>query len=180
MASGQAWSATGDFQPFYTGFNLSPNVLYDATQSAIISASGRYAFPRRDTYPMSNDPYAFVNPLTIITLFGGPPPWVAIDMTNLDYDPLTGEVWFASGMWLERYTEVIVQYNSGYDPTRFPRKLKQACATLTKNLMMRGSGTTGMNSFSLGKSGIAAQFNPDSIDDNLKRTLQAFVSTRNY
>lgn len=180
MASGVAASVTGDFQPYYTGFIPSQNVLSDATQSAIVSASGRYAFPRRDTYPMTNDPYAFVNPLTVITLFGGPPPWVAIDMTNLDYDVNTGEIWVASGMWLERYTETIFTYNSGFDPTNLPFKLKQACATLVKNLMMRGSGTTGMNSFNFGKSGISAQFAEDVIDDNLKRTLATFCTMRAY
>lgn len=183
MASGAA--ATGAYQPYYTGFLPSPNILNPGpygTQatSAIISASGRYAFPRRDTYPLSNDPYAFVNPLTIITLFGGAPPWVAIDMVNIDYDPQTGEVWIASGMWLERYTEVIFIYNSGYDPTNMPYKIKLATAALVKNLMMRGSGTTGMSSFNLGKSGIAAQFSPDVIDANIQRMLAAFVTIRAY
>jgi hypothetical protein len=189
MASGAAVSASGSFQSYYTGFFPSPNLLNnstifgpEATQtvSAILAASGRYAFPRRDTYPMSNDPYSHVNPLTLITLFGGPPPWISIDMSNLDYDPQTGEIWVASGMWLERYTEIIFTYNSGYNPARMPVKIKQATAALVKNLMMRGSGTTGMRSFNLGKSGISAQFDPDVIDENIQRMLAAFVSTRHY
>lgn len=187
MASGA--SASGAYQPYYNGFFASPNLLNNSTifgpqptqvVSAILAASGRYAFPRRDTYPMSNDPYTHVNPLTIITLFGGPPPWVAIDMSNIDYDPLTGEIWVASGMWLERYTEVIFTYNSGYDPTNLPWKIKQACAALTKNLMMRGSGTTGLRNFNMGKSGISAQFDPDVIDANIQRMLQAYVTARSY
>jgi len=184
MASG--FAVTGALsQPYYTGwipsqFIINPGPYGPAIQSAIVAASGRYAFPRRDTYPMSNDPYAFVNPLTIITLFGGPPPWVAIDMTNQDYDPQTGEIWFASGMWLERYTECIVTYNSGYDPTNIPYKIKLATAAIVKNLMMRGSGTTGMSSFTLGKTGISALFTEDVIDSNIQRLLQAFVTIRAY
>jgi hypothetical protein len=185
MASGAAATASGaTTQPYYTGFlpSTANLLLPDGTTglSAILGAFGRYAFPRRDTYPLSNDPYSYVNPLTIITLFGGPPPWIGVDCSNLDYDPQTGEIWIATGMWLERYTEVVFAYNSGYNPLALPYKLKQACADLVKNMMMRGSGTSGMRSFNLGKSGISATFDPDMIDDNIKRRLQAFVTLRVY
>jgi len=192
IASGAAASQTaiaassGDSQPYYTGFapgttilNPGPDTVTQVV-SAILSGAGRYAYPRRDQYPLTDGMYAAPNPLTLITLFGGPPPWVPIDMTMLDYGPLTGELWIPTGMWLERYTEVIITYNSGFDPTRLPKNIKLATASLTKNLMAMGAGTTGIKSFRLGKSGISAQMADDMIDKNIQRLLQAFVSTRSY
>ena len=174
-------AASGGF--YYTGVQPSVNnICADPgnSLSAIIGASGRYAFPRRDVYPLTNDPYSYVNPLTIVTLFGGPPPWIGIDMQNLSYDAKTGEIWIASGMWLERYTEVCFQYNAGYDPRNMPKQVKLACAALVKNLMAKGSGTTGMTSFTMGRSGVTAQFTEDVFDANIARLLAAFMTTRIY
>jgi hypothetical protein len=101
-------------------------------------------------------------------------------MNNLDYDPQTGEIWVASGMWLERYTETIYIYNSGFDPSNMHFKIKTATSAVVKNMMARGAGTTGMKSFRFGKSGISADFDPDMIDMNIQRILAAFVTTRSY
>jgi hypothetical protein len=171
-------SASGNY--FYTGALASTNTLADGRTSSIIGASGRYTYQRRDTYPLQNDPMGIINPLNAITLFGGPPPWIAIDMVNLDYDEKTGEVWYAAGQWMERYTETVFVYSAGYDPTNIPITVKRACAAGVKNLLAKGCGTTGMKSFSMSGAGITAQFDPDMLDPNIKMMLQPYVAVRLY
>lgn len=171
-------AASGGF--FYTGVMPSTTTLSDGRLSAIIGCSGRYGYTRRDqsqTYPDMN---ALINPLTLISLFGGPPPWIPVDITNLDYSEKTGELWIPAGLQLQRYSEIVVQYNSGYDPTRMPRQIKMACAAITKNLMAKGGGTTGILSQSLGRSAFSVTMGPDVIDPNIQRILQSFVAVRAY
>lgn len=171
-------SASGNY--FYTGALASINTLADGRTSAIIGASGRYTYQRRDTYPLNNDPMGIINPLNTMTLFGGPPPWIQIDMINLDYDEKTGEVWYAAGQWMERYTEVVFVYTAGYDPTNIPITIKRACATAVKNALAKGCGTLGMTSFSMAGAGITAQFSADILDPTTKMMLQPYVSVRLY
>jgi hypothetical protein len=163
---------------YYTGCLPSINNLADGTLSAIIAASGRYVPGRRDMYGFQDDPGSYVNPLNTITLFGGPPPWNAIDMQNLDYNTQTGETWLSSGLYLARYSEVIITYNSGFDPRFMPQQIKRATAAAVKNLMAKGDGTTGMTSFRAGRSGVSAEFDPLIIDQNIQQMLMAFVTVR--
>lgn len=168
-------SASGNY---YTGVQPSINTLADGRLSAIISASGRYIPGRRDNYGFSDLPSSQLNPFTTMTLFGGPPPWEALDMTNLDYDANTGQLWIAAGMYNYRYTEIIVRYNSGFDPRYIPVQIKKACAAAVKNLMAKGTGTTGMRSFNSSKIGVSAEFDPDILDGNARRLLEAFTTVR--
>lgn len=182
-ASGSLWqmstlglTVSGNY--FYTGVLPSINTLADGRLSAVIGASGRYTYQRRDTYPLQNDPNGIINPLNTITLFGGPPPWIPIDMVNLDYDPRTGELWYAAGQWMERYTEIVIQYTCGFNPLAIPPLVKRATAAAVKNLLGMGGGATGIKSFSGG--GVSVQFGADALDDNIKRTLEPFVAVRTY
>jgi hypothetical protein len=172
-------AASGGY--YYTGFI--PNTIYtnfSGQLSAVLACSGRYGYVRRDqsqTYPDLN---ALINPQNLISLFGGPPPWIAVDLTNLDYDPKTGEVWIPAGLQLQRYSEIIITYNSGYDPRYLPRAIKQACAAVTKNLMLRG-GVTGIQGQSLGRAAFNVTMTPGGvIDGDVERLLRAFVALRAY
>lgn len=182
-ASSGAWqqqvlglTVTGNF--FYTGCLPSINILNDGRLSAVIGASGWYAYQRRDIYPLSHDPYGIINPLNTQTFFGGPPPWIPIDMVNLSYDERTGEMWYAAGQWMERYTEIVVQYTSGFNPLALPSTLKQAVASAVKNILGMGGGATGMRAFRAGKASV--EFTPDLLDENIKRQLESFVAVRAY
>jgi hypothetical protein len=44
--------------------------------------------------------------------------------------------------------------------------------------MAKGSGTTGMKSFSSGKIGVSAEFTEDVVDENVARLLASFVTVR--
>jgi hypothetical protein len=148
--------------------------------SGILAASGWYGYVRRDqsqTYPDLN---ALINPQNFLSLFGGPPPWIAIDCTNLDYDAKTGQLWVPAGLQLQRYSEIWVTYNAGFDPRAMPKQIKMACAAITKNLMAKGNGTTGILSASLGRAAFNVTMTPDIIDLNVQRLLRSFVAVRAY
>lgn len=171
-------AASGGY--YYTGVQPNSVIMANGNLSGIIAASGRYGYTRRDqsqTYPDLN---ALINPLTLVSLFGGPPPWIPIDMSNTDYDPKTGEIWVPAGLQLQRYSEVIITYNSGYDPRNMPKQIKLACAALTKNLMAKGSGTTGIRSQSLGRAGFSVTMTDDVIDPSIDRLLASFKMVRAY
>ena len=174
-------AASGGY--FYTGVQASTIFLQGTDGgrlSGILACSGRYGYVRRDmsqTYPDLN---ALINPQNLISLFGGPPPWIPVDLTNLDYDPRTGEIWIPAGLQLQRYSEIILTYNSGYDPRYMPRQIKLACAAITKNLMAKGAGTTGIISQSLGRAAFNVTMGQDVIDPNIQRLLAAFIAVRAY
>lgn len=171
-------TASGGF--YYTGVQPSIYTLALTAQlSGILAASGWYGYVRRDQSQQYADLGSLMNPQSLITLFGGPPPWIAIDCTNLSIDPKTGELWVPAGLQLQRYSEIIVTYNSGYDPRFMPRPIKMACAAIVKNLLAKG-GTTGITSQSLGRAAFNVTLGPDLIDDNIARLLRAFVTLRAY
>lgn len=167
---------------YYTGCLPSINVLADGTQSAIIAASGRQTYGRRGS--SSSGPFglaAIISPLGAIGLTTGPAQWTPLDMVNLSYAKNTGEIWFAdNSIYGIRYDEIAITYNAGFDPQHMPRQIKMACAALVKNLMAKGSGTTGMTTFTSSRAGVAASFSALVIDDNIKNMLTNFVTIRAY
>lgn len=166
---------------YYTGCLPSTVTLTSTGQlSGILACSGWYGNVRRDQSMMYPDLNAITNPQNLLTLFGGPPPWIPVDLTNLDYDAKTGQLWIPAGLQLQRYSEIWITYNAGFDPRNMPKQIKMACASVTKNLMAKGSGTTGITSATLGRASFNVVLTPDIIDDNIKRLLRSFVTVRTY
>lgn len=176
----QASGAGPDGNFYYTGALASSGANFAGTLSGIVGASGRYGYTRQDMSIAYPDLFAFINPLNLVTLFGGPAPWVAIDTTNTDYDPKTGEVWIPAGLQLQRYSEVLMVYTSGYNPNRMPRPIKQVCAALVKNALGKGDGTTGLMSLSMGRGAANATFQAKLVDPTLDAMLQPFRTVRAY
>lgn len=171
-------SATGNF--WYTG--VLPNTFPQANGalSGIVGASGRYGYVRQNQAIGYPDQFAFINPLNLITIFGGPAPWVAIDVGQIDYDPKTGEVWPPAGLQLQAYSELYMIYNSGYNPFAMPKPIKFVCAALVKNLLAKGDGTTGLKSMSIGRSGTNYSLGDNVIDPTLSQYLLPFKNVRSY
>jgi hypothetical protein len=172
-------AATGAINYTYTG--VLPSTLNKAAGdglSAIVSASGRYGYVRQDTTIGYPDLFAMINPLNLVTVFGGPPPWVVMDVPNIDYDPKTGEAWLPVGLQLQRYSEILITYTSGWNPLAMPPIVKQVCAAIVKNAMLRGDGTTGMMTMSISKGGVNTSFSPQLIDPTLDRLLTPYKNVR--
>ena len=182
VAALTAQASGAQFNAYLTGC-LQANTLNNpmGVLSGIVGASGRYGYTRQDMSLAYPDLFAFINPLNLVTMFGGPAPWVPIDVTMTDYDPKTGEVWVPAGLQLQRYSEIIITYNSGYDPNNLPPGVKMACACLVKNAMAKGDGTTALTSMSLSRSGANFGFMPGSlIDPTVDGLLTPYRSIRAY
>lgn len=164
---------------YYTGCLANTVVGPAGTLSGIIGASGRYGYTRQDGSAAYPDLQALVNPINLVTLFGGPAPWIPMDVSNMDYDAKTGEVWIPAGLQLQRYAEVLLQYNSGYAPWAIPRPIKQVCAALVKNSLPRG-GLTGLMTLSLGGGAANSSFVQKLLDPTLDAMLQPFRNVRAY
>ena len=160
-------SASGGGGNYYLTGNLQASTFISpmGTLSGIVGASGRYGYTRQDMSVAYPDLFAFINPLNLVTMFGGPAPWVAIDITNTDYDYKTGEVWVPAGLQLQRYSEILIVYNCGFDPNNMPPGIKLATACLVKNALAKGDGTTALTSMSLSRSGASFGFMTGSIID---------------
>lgn len=172
-----ASGASGNYA--FTGVQASTYQMANGSGlSAIVGASGRYGYVRQDFSVGYPDLFAMINPLNLVTLFGGPAPWMPMDVANIDYDSKTGEAWFPVGLQLQRYSEVLVMYNSGWNPLAMPPTIKFVCASIVKNAMLRGDGTTGMMSMNISKAGVGTTFSPQLIDMTLDRYLTPYKNIR--
>src|ERR1017187_1219961 len=111
-------------QNYYTGFtpNLA-DVNTGLALSSIVGCSGRYGYSRRGSQMVYPDLNYGANILQIASFFGGPPQFTPIDVTKIDVDPITGEVWVPAGLYLSQYSEVFISYNSGFDPRDMPKSI---------------------------------------------------------
>jgi hypothetical protein len=165
--------ASGKF--YYSGFV--PNTIVQTSTAALsplLSVSGRYAYGRRDSAKAVPDFGLGINPLQIAGIMGAPPPWTGIDVATIDFDTQTGELWIPVGIFGYQYQEVIVKYNSGFDPTNMPRSIKLACAMAVKNFIAQAGGITNLKS--LNASRVHATFGDYIIDQTIARMLQNYVA----
>jgi hypothetical protein len=175
----EAQAASGNY--YCTG--VTPNTITkaaDGTLSGIVSCYGRYGYTRQERSVGYPDLYAMINPLNLVTMFGGPAPWVEVDVSNIDYDSKTGECWLPAGLQLQAYSELIMIYNSGFDPNHLPRPVKLVCAAIVKNALAKGGGTTGLLSMSLSRSGANVAYGVDLLDSTLDRMITPFRAVRAY
>lgn len=167
---------------YYTGCQPNPilnngngaNVL-----SPILGASGRYGYPRRGQQAIYPDLNYGMNILQVASYFGGPPQFTPIDVSAIDFDPATAEVWVPAGLYMSQYTEVVVTYNAGYAPIHIPgvqsipNAIKQACIGLVKNYLARAGGTFGIKSISAGGN-INYTFDDNDVDPTIERYLMNY------
>jgi hypothetical protein len=175
VAALQASASGGPESPdnnFYTG--VKPNTVFknDGTLTQLVSASGRYGYGRRDMQNVAPDLNYGANILQVAAFFGGPPQWTPIDISMVDVAEQIGQLWVPAGLYMAQYTEVIIEYNSGYDPRNMPRAIKHACAALVKNFIARGGGVTSITNYSAGK--IHASFTQALIDPTIELFLNSY------
>lgn len=179
VANLQASGALGTVNNYFTGVTANTIARPDATVSPLLGCSGRYGYPRRGEAAIYPDLNYGMNMLMVAAYFGGPPNFTAIDVTSIDFETQTGELWLPAGLYLSQYTEIIAVYNSGYDPTDMPGAIKDSCAALVRNLLARGGGTTGVKSMS-GQGTVNVTFTDDLIDPTIQRWLSKFVNVVAY
>lgn len=176
-----ALGTSGQWNAYFTGVQANTTIQANTGQlTGLIAASGRYGYTRQDQSIAYPDLWSFINPLNLVTMFGGPAPWVAMDISNADVNTQSGEIWIPAGLQLQRYSEVWVTYNSGYDPRVMPRAVKYACACIVKNALLKGDGTTALLTMSLSRSGANATMLPTLIDPMVDQMLIPFKCVRAY
>jgi hypothetical protein len=96
-----------------------------AATGTFVSARGRFARPRRGEEGNADLTRAMA------TAFGLPGTWTALDVSQFDHDPLTGEVVFPDHVLGLPFNEVEIIYRAGFDPV--PDEIKYACAQIVRN-----------------------------------------------
>lgn len=166
---------------WWTGAQANTVVRPDGSLSSIIGASGRYSYGRRAEFSVYPDLNYGINPLMLATFFGGPPGFVTIDASMIDWDQQSqsGEIWIPAGIYLSSYNEVTVIYNAGFDPLNMPRKIKDATAAVCRNFLARGGGTTALKSIS-GQGMVNFQLTDSDIDPTVATWLAPYVTVIAY
>lgn len=170
----------GEMNPYQSGFQVNTVHAPNGMLSGLIGASGRYGYTRQDMSVAYPDLFSLINPLNLVTIFGGPAPWVPMDISNTDYDSKTGELWIPAGLQLQRYSEVLLVYNAGYDPRRMPWAIKHVTASIVKNALAKGNATTALMSMSMTKGGVNFTTGPKLLDATLDAMLQPYRTVRAY
>lgn len=92
----------------------------------LISGLGSYRYGRRiDQQAGLNSEF---NLLALMQTFGGPPAWLPFDVSQADFNMMTGEVWIPSGIFLAYYSDVRLYYVAGFTQANIPPIVKNATA----------------------------------------------------
>lgn len=129
--------------------------------TAIVSARGRYAVPRRGEWPLddlSSD---------IALMFGLPGTWTGIDAAAVDVYAATGELVFPLNAVGMGFSEVDVVYTAGLD--LLPDTVKVACAQIVRN----AQATPALNVKAGNLDRMRLEYFSDSLVDQTVRALLA-------
>jgi hypothetical protein len=94
----------------------------------LISGLGSYRYGRR--IDQQGGLYADQSILALLQTFGGPPEWIPFDVSGADFNPMTGEVWIPSGIFLAYYSDVRLYYVAGFAQANIPAIIKAATAKI--------------------------------------------------
>lgn len=136
----------------------------------ILSGSGRYSFARRsdtDVYMV----YQY-NLLAQFTTPGSPPIWEIFTPSNNMFNTNTGEVWVPGGMFQASFTQIRLEYISGFTYANLPGAIKQACANLI-NVAANDSMVSGIKTLQAGGTRIE-RFGNSLIDNDTAQLLNPY------
>jgi hypothetical protein len=106
--------------------SYTPAVALAPATIPYVTAQGRYGYPRRASSSMQVFPATSL--LELSSIFGGPPQWEDIDVTQIVDNHATGEIWLPPGIYMAQYTEIKITYTAGY--VVVPDAIMAACAYL--------------------------------------------------
>lgn len=136
----------------------------------VISGFGRYGYGRRGQQAAGIEFIPLLLP--VVQGFGGPPLWVPFDVTALDINMNTGEMWVPAGLLLAYFSDVRLRYVAGWSAATLPSDIKQATASI-----VRGQIDTPFSAnMKILKAGDAMmqRFGPESLDDDIKALLEPY------
>jgi hypothetical protein len=147
-----------------TRASYTPLAAGEGAATPIVSLRARHGLPR--------GPNA-ASLAQMLAPFGGPPAWVDLDPTQVDYNAATGEVWLPPGIFGVPYTEVELTYTAGY--AEVPEAVRLACAQIIRNVESHpaaGVRTAQLDHLQL------EYFAGALLDEDTRRLLAPFVALR--
>ena len=185
QATFNSYGASGALSFGVYGVSGTTNLLWPNTQlasdklrlSPFVAIAGRYGYGRRAQQQVYPDLNYGANILQIASYFGGPPQFTPVDVSQTDYEPLTGEIWIPAGLYLSAYTEIYVLYNAGFPPNKMPYAVKNACAMLVHNFL--STPATNLKGFGVGSS-VHHEFTDRLVSPDIASMLSPFVNTIAY
>jgi hypothetical protein len=100
----------------------------------ILEAVGRYGYSRRDRRVQNQSNYDYIAALAV---FGSPPGFTQIDVSQIECYDATGEFWLPTGFFLIGYTQVQIKYTAGF--VELPARVKAALINVINNVCTRGA-----------------------------------------
>lgn len=144
------------------------------TYTPLAIASGQTApfLNVRARHGLARGPHALTL-AEMLAPFGGPPEWVTLDSAQVDYQPVTGEVWLPAGLFGVPYTEVELTYTAGYDEV--PQAAKLACAHMIRNVESHPAANVRLAQLDRLQ---LEYFAGSLLDEDVRRLLAPFVALR--
>lgn len=105
--------------------------------------------------------------------FGLAGAWSTMDVSNVDYDPATGELTLPAHALGLPYNEVEVAYTAGLDP--MPEAVKCACAQIVRNAQATPAMNVRMNYLDGMRMGY---FSDSLLDEDARKMLAPYVAQR--
>ena len=105
--------------------------------------------------------------------FGGPPEWVNLVPTQVDYNAETGELWLPAGIFGVAYSEVELTYTAGYAAP--PEAVKLACAQIIRNV--ESYPAANVKAALLDRLQLE-YFEGSLLDEDIRRLLAPYVAVR--
>jgi hypothetical protein len=136
----------------------------------LIGGCGRYGYARRGDQAAGMEFIPTLLP--IVQGFGGPPLWVPFDVTDIDINMNTGEMWVPSGLLLAYYTDVRLRYVAGWSLANLPSDVKQACANIVRGMI--DAPIPGNIKIMKAGDAMLQRFGPESMDDDTKALLEPY------
>ena len=136
----------------------------------VLAGFGRYGYGRRGQQAAGVE---FIPALlSIVQGVGGPPLWVPFDVTAVDVNMNTGELWVPAGLLLAYFSDVRLRYVAGWSLQTLPLSVKQATANIVRGMI----DTPYSANNKMLKSGDAAmqRFNASILDDDTKALLEPY------
>ena len=134
--------------------------------SPLVGINGRYARPRRGEIvhePMSE----------IVWAFALPGQWTAIDPTQVDFNPATGELMLPMNVLGLPYNEVQVTYTAGL--TTIGDDVKSACAQIVCNAQATPALNASMSKIDTMQ---VKYFSSSLIDETVQQWLKPYVASK--
>lgn len=147
-----------------TRATYTPLAIAQGEQTPFLSVRARHGIPRGP------------NALTLAEMvapFGGPPAWIDLDATKVEYDAATGELWLPAGIFGVPFTDVELTYTAGYE--QVPEGVKLACAEIIRNIESHPAA----NVRSARLDPLELEYFAGSLlDEDVRRLLAPFVTVR--